>query len=82
MFKPVLPAIIVDSENSELVMNRCEIKGNKSHETVGIIIKKADAIIKDCKIHNHIFGGIHIWSSETNKVKILNSKILFNTRYL
>lgn len=33
MFKSVLPAIVVDGANSEIVMNRCEIKGNKDKET-------------------------------------------------
>lgn len=78
MFKSVLPAIVVDSSNSEIVMNRCEIKGNKDKETIGVIIKKADAIIKDCKIHNLKLGGIHAWAEESNKIKILNSKIIHN----
>ena len=43
---------------------------------VGVLIKKADAIIKDCKIHNLKLGGIHSWTEETNKVKILNNMVL------
>lgn len=33
MFKSILPAIVIDGPNSELVMNRCEIKGNKDKDT-------------------------------------------------
>jgi hypothetical protein len=73
---------LVVNEGAEVILNRCEIKGNKNHETIGLfllysclkklikiynifkgaIIKKADALIKDCKIHNHIVGGLMIWS--------------------
>ena len=35
-------------------MNKVEIKGNKSHETIGVIVKKGDATIKECKIHDHL----------------------------
>ena len=85
MFKSILPGIVADGPNSEIVMNRCEIKGNKDKDTsiyfflynlsVGIMIKKADAIIKDCKIHNLRLGGIHLWAEEDNRVKILNNKV-------
>jgi len=33
MFKSIIPAIVIDGPNSELVMNRCEIKGNKDKDT-------------------------------------------------
>ena len=91
LFKSVLPAIVVDGLNSEIVMNRCEIKGNKEKDTskikyknyliiflflsVGIILKNADGIIKDSKIHNLRLGGIHILAEEINRVKIMNCKV-------
>jgi len=53
----------VVNEGTEIIVNRCEIKGNKNHETIGAMIKKADALIKDSKIHNHIKGGVLIWGS-------------------
>lgn len=59
--KNIIPALVVN-EGTEIILNRCEIKGNKNHETIGAIIKKSDALIKDCKIHNHIVGGILCWS--------------------
>lgn len=60
--KNILPALICN-EGTELVLSKCEIKGNKNHETIGIMIKKADALIKDCKIHNHLMGGILTWTT-------------------
>lgn len=62
------------------MINRCEIKGHKDHETIGIISKKANAIIKDCKIHNHIFGGMYVWATTKNYFKIINSLITYNTK--
>ena len=35
-------------------------------------------VIKDSKIHNHINGGILIWSNEKHNIKVMNSRILFN----
>jgi len=77
--KNVIPALVVN-EGSEITMNRTEIKGNKHHETIGIIIKWADALIKDCKIHNHMKGGILIQSHFQNNIKIINTKVSFNTK--
>jgi len=56
----IMPAMIID-DGSKLLMNRCYLKGNKTHETLGILSKKADIIIKDSNISNHLFGGIHIY---------------------
>ena len=49
----ILPAVIVN-QGAELIINKVEIKGNKSHETIGVIVKKGDATIKECKIHDHL----------------------------
>ena len=57
-------------------MNKVEIKGNKTHETIGVIIKKGDATIKECKIHDHLQGGVLVWAKKHNKVKIINSKLI------
>lgn len=78
-YKSILPGVIVE-EDGEIIMNRCEIKGHKTHETIGILMRKCSGIIKDCKIHNHQLGGIHIWSTEKSKIKILNTKIINNVR--
>ena len=55
-------------------MNKVEVKGNKNHETVGVMIKKSDAIIKECKIHSHLMGGILIWAKKKNKVNVVNCR--------
>ena len=72
-----LPALVCN-EVTELVMTKCTIKGNKNHDTIGVLIKKADAIIKDCKIHSHLIGGILLWSTALHNVKIINNTIIFN----
>jgi len=61
-------------------MNKVEVKGNKNHETVGVMIKKSDAIIKECKIHSHLMGGILIWAKKKNKVSVVNCKVVFNSK--
>ncbi|EGR30705.1 hypothetical protein IMG5_125070, partial [Ichthyophthirius multifiliis] len=78
-FKQLLPAILVN-EQSELILNRSEIKGHQSQETIGVLVQNGDVLIKDCKIHNHRAGGIHILSQQTNFIKILNTKILQNDK--
>lgn len=78
-YKNILPAIVVN-DDAEFIMNKVEVKGNKNHDTVGIMIRKADAIIKECKIHSHLMGGVLVWANKTNKVSIINSKIVFNTK--
>lgn len=78
-YKNILPAIVVN-DDAEFIMNKVEVKGNKNHDTVGIMIHKADAIIKECKIHSHLMGGILVWATKTNKVSIINCKVVFNTK--
>lgn len=72
-----LPALVCN-EGTELVMSKCTIKGNKNYDTIGVLIKKADVIIKDCKIHSHLMGGILLWSTKNHTVKIINNTIIFN----
>lgn len=57
-----------------------EITGNKHHDTIGMIIKKADCIIRESKIHKHLMGGILIWADVKNKIKVINSKIIYNSK--
>jgi hypothetical protein len=33
-FKPLVPAVVVN-DGSEFIMNRCDVKGHKTHDTVG-----------------------------------------------
>jgi F-box protein 11 len=61
-------------------MSKVEIKGNKNHETVGLMVRRADAIVKECKIHGHQMGGVLVWSGRQNRVNVINSKIVFNSR--
>lgn len=72
-----IPGIVID-EGSSLQMSQVEIKGNKTVETVGIIIKKGNAVIKESKIQGNIMGGIAIWGLVENKISIQSSRIIFN----
>ena len=60
-FKGILPAVVV-GENTEAIINRCEIKGtsskNQDAKTIGILVKLGDLLIKDSKVHNQTHGGI------------------------
>lgn len=49
MFKSILPAIVINGSNSELIMNRVVIKGNKDKDTsnfVYINYKKSELLLK------------------------------------
>lgn len=78
-FKNILPALVC-IPGSDLVMQRCEVKGNQNHETIGLMIRMANANISDCRIHNNLMGGVLVWTKENNRVKISHSKILFNSK--
>ncbi|CAD8139625.1 unnamed protein product [Paramecium pentaurelia] len=83
-FKGILPGIAINN-GAEAQLNRCEIKGTSSKsqdaKTIGIFIKLGDLIVKDCKVHNHTYGGILVQQSPTNKiVRIVGSKILQNKK--
>lgn len=32
--KNIIPALVIN-EGTEIIVNRCEIKGNKNHDTIG-----------------------------------------------
>jgi len=75
--KIIIPAVCI-TEKGECIINRTEIKGNKINETMGILCKYGDIVVKDSKIHSHLAGGIHILSNKNNTVKIANSRIINN----
>lgn len=71
-FRGILPAIVIN-ENSEVIMNRCEVKGtsskNQEAKTIGIyffvmylgiLVKMGDLLMKETKVHNQTYGGILI----------------------
>jgi hypothetical protein len=77
-------------ENSTLKMLNCELKGNKTHLTTGIIkrfidFKSQGCLLVNCnvemalcKIHNHRAGGIYMINTAENEVSISDSKIWSN----
>lgn len=73
----ILPALVVN-EGAEAIVNKCEIKGNKNHLTVGIMCRNGNLVLKETKIHNHKAGGVLIQAKEHNIIKIANCKIVFN----
>jgi len=41
-------------------MEKVEIRGNNHHQTIGILVKKGNLEIRNCRIHSHMMGGILI----------------------
>lgn len=78
-YKNILPAVVV-AEDGELVAEKVEIKGNKTQDTVGVLIQKGNATITESKIHSHLQGGIHVWAHKKNQVNIMYNKIVFNNK--
>jgi len=75
-----IPAV-VSLEDSSMTLEQCEIKGNKSHSTIGIIAIKSDLSVMKSRIHNHQAGGIVIFQDDARTVFVgRNSEIDFNGR--
>jgi len=47
----IVPAVVL-TQNTETIMSKCEIIGNKKYATTGLIAKYCDLIIRESKIHN------------------------------
>lgn len=73
----IVPALAVN-EGATAIITQCEFKGNKTHLTVGALVKQANLIMTDSKIHGFKAGGILVESKLRNKISILKSKIVFN----
>jgi len=73
-----IPAVIA-LEDSSLTLDQCEIKGNKSHSTIGVISIKSNLNITHSKIHNHQAGGVIIFQDNDRKAFVgKGTEINFN----
>jgi hypothetical protein len=70
----ILPALVIN-EGTKAVVTKCEIKGNKSHLTIGnylinniqnkgILCNLGSLALKETKIHNHRAGGVLVHCKE------------------
>lgn len=74
---PYIPAIICKSESS-MLMTDCELRGSNNFDTLGVLAKESNLIMKDCTISHFKTGGICMHLENSNSSKISNCKITFN----
>ena len=55
--KSIIPALVA-MENSAVILNRSQIRGNSDHETVGALFKKADVLFKEVTVTQCSLGGL------------------------
>lgn len=55
--RSILPALVA-LENSAVILNRSQIRGNNDHETVGAFFKKADVLFKEVSVTQCSLGGL------------------------
>ncbi len=72
--KSIVPALVA-LENSAVILNRSQIRGNRDHETVGAFFKKADILFKEVNITLCSLGALQIYCGEQNIVKIVNCTV-------
>ncbi len=72
--KSILPALVA-LENCAIILNRSQIRGNNDHETIGAIFKKSDILFKEVSVSFCSLGGIQLYSSEQNIIKIVNCTV-------
>ena len=70
--------IIVEEGNSVKLVN-CEIVGHENYTSIGILLQRANLILINCKIYNHLNGGISVFLENDNILEISNSVIVNNS---
>lgn len=66
--------IIMDKGTSNMIAN-CELKGNATFPTAGIVLNKGTCIIKETTVEGFSKGGILMWLEDPNICKIFTTKI-------
>ena len=61
--KSIIPGLVA-LENSAVILNRSQIRGNIDHETIGALFKKADVLLKEVSISYCTLGGIQAFAGE------------------
>lgn len=72
-----VPAII-GLNNSTLLISFCELRGSNLIDTVGLLMKNANLVMKVCTLTYFKKGAIALLMGENNSFKILDSRIYFN----
>jgi hypothetical protein len=72
--KSIIPGLVA-LDNSAVILNRSQIRGNIDHETVGALFKKADVLLKEVSVTHCTLGGIQSFAGEQNIIKIVNSVV-------
>lgn len=70
----VIPLILINEGTSNMIAN-CQLKGNNNFPTMGIVVKKANCIIKETEVSDFSKGGILMWLEDPNSSKIFTSKV-------
>lgn len=78
--QPFMPAI-VGIDQSTLIIKECEMRGSNAHDTLGLLLKNSNLLMKDCVLTHFKFGGACIHVGETNSSKIYSTKITFNGKF-
>jgi F-box protein 11 len=78
--KAYIPAIVAVN-NSTLNITDCELRGSNHYETVGVLVKGANLLMKECTITHFKMGGICVHLNENNTSKIINTRVTFNQMF-
>ena len=75
-----VPAI-VGLNNCSLVITDCELRGSNFYDTVGVLMRESNILMKNCVITHFKKGGVCLQLKENNTSKIFGSKFLFNETF-
>lgn len=70
-------AVIADS-GSTVSIESCEFRGSKYFNTIGVILRNANMLMKNTSVSNFMSGGIIMYTKIENVVKIYKSRIRHN----
>ena len=76
----ITPAIILERGTTTQIES-CELKGSQYFNTMGIVMRAANMLMKDASITNFKSGGIMMYVKENNLVKIFKSIIRGNSYF-
>jgi F-box protein 11 len=70
-------SVIADS-GTTLSIESCEFRGSKHFNTIGVVLRNANMLMKNTSISNFMSGGIIMYTKPDNIVKIYKSRIRNN----
>lgn len=78
--QPITPAVLIE-RGSTINIETCDFKGSKFFSTIGIALRNAHMIMKDTTIMNFKAGGVLMFLTENNNVKLFKSIIANNGQF-